>query len=147
MQEIATVFGLNWKLLLVQAVNFGVLLVVLWYFLYRPVLAMLDARREKVAQGVHDAEAAHERLAEIEGERDTVLKEATASAETYLQSAKERAQEQASGIVAEAHARAEASLTSAQQRADELKEQALRESKEEIGKAAILAAEAILRTR
>jgi len=69
MEEIAKVFGLDWKLLIIQAVNFGVLLLVLWYFLYKPVLKMLDERRGKIQKGVEDAENAEIRLTEIEGER------------------------------------------------------------------------------
>ncbi|MAZ67722.1 ATP synthase F0 subunit B [bacterium] len=147
MEEIVKVFGLNWKLLIVQAVNFGVLLLALWYFLYRPVLKMLDTRREKIEEGVKSAEKSQERLREIEGERDTVLKEATKSAEELLASSKERAQEQASQIVNDANTRADSILVSAEQRAQEAKEQALRESKAEIGKAAVLAAERILKEK
>lgn len=147
MEEIARVFGLNWKLFLVQTVNFGVLLLALWYFLYRPVLNMIDARREKIEQGVKSAEKAEERLGEIEGEREEVLKKATNEADDILATSKDRAQEKASSIVTEADTRADSILSGAQQRAEEMKEQALRESKEEIGKAAILAAERILKSK
>jgi len=145
MEEIANVFGLNWKLLIIQAVNFGVLLLVLWYFLYKPVLKMLDERREKIEKGVEDAETAGTRLEEIEGERDGVLKEATNSASEILATSKARADEQASSITENANSRAESILESANQRAEEMKEQAMQESREEIGKAAILAAEKVLR--
>ncbi|MBL4644392.1 MAG: F0F1 ATP synthase subunit B [Candidatus Pacebacteria bacterium] len=147
MEEIASVFGLNWKLLLIQAVNFGVLLLVLRYFLYTPVLKMLDERREKVEKGVKDAEAAGVRIQEIEDERDGVLKEASNEASNILSNSKERSVEQASQITTDANAQAETILESANLRSQELKEQALRESKEEIGKAAILAAEVILRDK
>ncbi|QSH39550.1 F0F1 ATP synthase subunit B [Candidatus Kaiserbacteria bacterium] len=147
MEEIARVFGLNWKLFIVQTVNFGVLLLVLWYFLYRPVLNMIDARRQKIEEGVASAEKAQERLGEIEGEREDVLKKATTEADEILSTSKDRAQEKASEIVTEAGNRAESLVESAQQRAEEMKEQALRESKEEIGKAAILAAEQILKKK
>ncbi len=147
MEEIASVFGLNWKLLIIQAVNFGVLLLVLRYFLYKPVLKMLDERREKVEKGVKDAEAAGVRIQEIEGERDGVLTDASNKAGEILETSKTRAQEQASQIATDANARAETILESANLRSEELKEQALRESKAEIGKAAILAAEVILRDK
>jgi len=147
MEEIVRVFGLDWKLLIIQAVNFGVLLLALWYFLYKPIITMLDARREKIEAGVKSAEASQERLKEIEGERDGVLKKATLSAEELLSASKDRAQEQASRIVGDANSRADSILEGANKRADEAKEQALRESKEEIGRAAILAAEKILKEK
>ncbi|MAJ97085.1 MAG: ATP synthase F0 subunit B [Parcubacteria group bacterium] len=147
MEEIARVFGLNWKLFLVQTVNFSVLLLVLWYFLYRPVLQMIDERRQKIEKGVKSAEKAEKRLDEIENEREGVLKKATTEAGEILSTSKDRAQEKASEIVSEAENRANSLVDSAQQRAEEMKDRALRESKEEIGKAAILAAEQILRKK
>ena len=38
MNELFAAFGIDWKLLLAQGVNFGIVLVALWYFLYRPVM-------------------------------------------------------------------------------------------------------------
>ena len=46
MQELFSAFGVNWKLLIAQAVNFGIVLVALRYFLYTPVLEMLEKRRQ-----------------------------------------------------------------------------------------------------
>jgi F0F1-type ATP synthase membrane subunit b/b' len=51
MGDLFAAFGINWKLLVIQAVNFGVLLLALWYFLYTPVLTMIDERK-KIASKV-----------------------------------------------------------------------------------------------
>ena len=66
MEQLFEAFGIDWKLLLAQAVNFGVLFVALTYFLYKPVLKTLDERKQKVAKGVTDAEAAEKMLAEAD---------------------------------------------------------------------------------
>ena len=147
MGELFAAFGIDWRLLIMQLINFALLLVALWYFLYRPVIALIDTRREKIEEGVKDAERAHTRLSEIEGERDTLLREATQSADTIVATSKTRAEEEASSIVGTAHTRAESIVTDAQARAEEAKRRALRESKEEIGKAAILAAAKIVREK
>lgn len=147
MEEIVKVFGLNWKLLIIQAVNFGVLLLVLGYFLYRPIVRIVDRRRAAIEEGVRDAEKARERVREVEEERAEILKRATHSAEETLATAKQRAQEEAAHIVEDADARAESIVSDAQRRAEEARERAMRESREEIGKAAILAAEKILREK
>jgi len=147
MGELFTTFGINSSLLVTQIINFGLLLVALWYFLYRPVLTMIDTRRAKIEEGVKNAEAAEVRLSEIEGEREGVLKEASNKADTILSASKERAQEKAAEAIRDANNRAESILDGAQQRAEEMKEQALRESNEAISKAAILAAEKILKEK
>ena len=94
MSELFATFGVNWKLLLAQAVNFGLLLTVLTYFLYKPVLKIIDERREKVAEGVRKAEAATRRLQEAKTEGEGMVGEAARQAE---------------GTVAEARPGAEAS--------------------------------------
>ena len=68
MAQFFAAFGIDWRLLLVQAVNFGLLLLALWYFLYGPVLKMIDDRRAKIAESVKVAEAAARRLEEAKAE-------------------------------------------------------------------------------
>src|SRR3989344_6005858 len=63
MNELFAAFGVDWKLLAAQGVNFGIVLVALWYFLYRPVMTTLEKRRTLVAKGVEDAQRAGEKLA------------------------------------------------------------------------------------
>jgi F0F1-type ATP synthase membrane subunit b/b' len=60
MDAILTTFGIDWHLLLLQGINFGILLAGLTYFLYKPVMRMLEERSNTVRQGVEDAHKAHE---------------------------------------------------------------------------------------
>jgi len=145
MSELFAAFGINWKLLLVQSFNFGILLVALWYFLYRPVLKLIDERREKIAEGVRTAEAASKRLEEARGEGEKLVGNASREAESIVASARSRAEEKASEIAQNADARAQAILADASARAEEAKRQALKESEREIARAAMLAAEKILK--
>ncbi len=147
MSELFAAFGIDWKLLLIQAVNFGVLLVVLTYFLYKPILRIIDERREKVAEGVRTAEAAAQRLADAEKESRELVGSASREAEHLVASARSRADEKSNEIVRAAEHRAQAVLKDAEARADEAKRQALAESEKEIARAAMLAAERILREK
>ena len=144
MEQLFATFGVNWKLLLIQAVNFGLLLSALTYFLYKPLLKMLDDRRDKIAEGVRAAEAADQRLADAKQEADGIVGDAAHQAEGLVMTAKSRADERGGEIVKAAEARAEAVLKDAAVRAEEAKRQALLASEREIAKAAMLAAEKIL---
>ena len=146
MQELFATFGVNWKLLLVQALNFGLLLAILTYFLYKPVLKIIDERREKVAEGVRKAEAAARRLEEAKREGEGMVGEAARQAEGLVAEARARAGERADEIVKSAEAQAASALKDAAARAEEARRQALKESEREIARAAMLAAEKILRT-
>ncbi|OGG74110.1 ATP synthase F0 subunit B [Candidatus Kaiserbacteria bacterium RIFCSPLOWO2_01_FULL_54_20] len=147
MSELFAAFGINWKLLLVQAFNFGLLLAVLWYFLYRPVLKMIDDRRQKIAEGVQNSEAAARRLLEAKTEGEGIVGAASREAEGLVATARARAEERAAEIVKTAEVQAESALADARARGEEAKRQTLKESEREIARAAMLAAEKILREK
>ncbi len=147
MSELFAAFGIDWKLLLIQAINFGVLLSVLTYFLYKPILRIIDERREKVAEGVRTAEKAARTLEEAKTESDALVGSAARDAEQLVASARLRADGVGSEIVKAAEARAQGVLEDAALRAEEAKRLALQESSKEIARAAMLAAEKILREK
>lgn len=75
MTELFSQLGINWKLLVAQTVNFLLLLVILRFTVYKPLLSMLKERREKIEQGLKDAEAAGKKLDEAESEKRAKVKE------------------------------------------------------------------------
>ncbi len=144
MSELFAAFGVNWKLLLIQLVNFGVLLSVLTYFLYKPVLRIIDERQRKIAEGVATAEAADRKLSDAKAESDEMVGSAARDAEALVAAARSRADERGAEIQKAAEARAAATMKEAAERAEEAKRMALKESEREIARAAMLAAEKIL---
>jgi len=66
MQELLDQLGINVPLLLSQAVNFALLLIVLRLFVYKPLLTLLRERREKIEGGLVKAEEAERRLHEVD---------------------------------------------------------------------------------
>jgi F-type H+-transporting ATPase subunit b len=147
MQALFGAFGLNVSLLIAQAVNFAVLMVALWYFLYKPINKVLEERRKKVAQGVEDANRAAEKLASADEEASHKVRGAETEAEGIVASARDAATTERTRIVHEAEARAAALQADAEARAKESAARALRESEKEVARLAILAAEKVLREK
>jgi F-type H+-transporting ATPase subunit b len=141
MEAIFTTFGVDWRLLLVQAANFGILLFGLWYFLYGPIAKMLEERRQKVAQGVADAQKATEELQKIEASRAAALAAAGKEADHVLSQARASAAAKERELIAEGEASAARLLTQAQAQANEARAQAIAESKEEVAKMIVLGIE------
>jgi len=144
MSDLLGSFGIDWRLLIMQAVNFGVLLAALTYFLYKPVLKVLDERRAKIRQGIKDASDAKHKLENAEDEKSKIIGEAT-TAENIISTAKGTAEEKGKEIIALAEQRGEKIETDANMRAKEAAKRALDGSNEEIARTAILAAERLLR--
>ena len=144
MEQIIGTFGIDWRLLLLQAFNFGLTLLVLWYFLYRPVLRILDERREKIARGVRDAEEATEHVKLAEGKGKAMLSKAEKEAEELLGRANKHGAEREREMLAEAQKKSDRLLEEAVQRSAEERRKALDSSREEIARMAVLAAEKVL---
>lgn len=145
MQQLLDAFGINWSLLLAQAVNFAIVLVALRYFLYKPVLTMLENRRALVAKGVEDAKQAQLKLAGADSEVSKRVGAADEEAEHILVAARESANAEKLRLLKDAEARAAAVARDAQARATEASARAKRESEKEIARLAVLAAEKVMR--
>ncbi len=145
MEQLLDAFGIDWKLLLAQLVNFGVLFVALTWFLYKPVMKTLDERKAKIAKGVEDAEIASEKALTADADAAKVVKGAENEAEGIVSSARDLAGTEKARIVKEAEARAAQVAADAEARATETAAKALRESEREIARIAVLAAEKVLR--
>ncbi len=144
MTEILTTFGIDWKLLLINAINFALALGVLWYFLYQPILRVLEERREKVSRGVKDAEAAQAKLQEVESSRGAALAAAGKEADSILAAARSAGAEKGRELSAQAEGAAAALLRDAETEAQELKHRAIEESKQEVAKLVVLGLEKVM---
>ena len=91
--ELLDNLGVDGPKLIAQLINFGIVLLVLWKFAYKPVLEMLETRRQKIAQSMDEAEQIKTELAETQAERDKVMAEANQRAEKLIADAKEAAKQ------------------------------------------------------
>jgi F-type H+-transporting ATPase subunit b len=80
--------GIQWKILLTQTISFSIVLFFLWRFAYRPIFAMLEARREKIAEGLANAEKIKVQLAKTETDRQAVLAQAGDLANKMIEEAR-----------------------------------------------------------
>ena len=98
--------GINGGYFIVQVINFLILLIVLNVWVYRPVLGLLEKRKETVAQGLEDARVAAEARANAEKEAEKIIAEAQTKATQIVRDATVRAEEAAKDIRAAAEAEA-----------------------------------------
>lgn len=147
MDAIIDAFGLDLRLIIIQIINFGILLAALVYFLYRPILNLLKERAEKIEQGLKDAAAAAEAKTAADAEKQVVLSAAHAEAEAVGARAKAAAAAKVGQIVDEAQAKAAQIVSSAEATGEALRAKALKDSEKEVAQLALLAAEKILRER
>jgi F-type H+-transporting ATPase subunit b len=147
MEQLIEAFGIDLKLIVIQVINFTVLVALLSYFLYGPILRILKERKEKIEQGLADAKAAADAKVTADAEKATVLASAHEEAAAVAARAKAHAEALTASELASAQAKGEQVIVAAGIAAQELKQKAHKESEAEIAKLAVLAAEKILRER
>lgn len=98
--------GVNLGYLLVQIFNFAIVFVVLRAWVFIPILALLQKRREAIAQGLEDARVAAEARANAEKEAREIISKAQAEASHKVRESSERAEAAAHDIQAQADAEA-----------------------------------------
>ncbi len=85
MSELFQTLGINGKLLIGQLLNFLIVLVILTVAVYKPLLAAMRKRRERIEYGLKGADEAEKQLAGIEVSRQEKMKEADAQAMILMQ--------------------------------------------------------------
>lgn len=96
--------GLNLGYLFVQIFNFAIIFVVLRAWVYKPILSLLDKRRETIAQGLEDARVAAEARANAEKDAREIIAKAQSEATQKVRESTERAEAAAREIMNEAEA-------------------------------------------
>ena len=144
--EIFHAFGIEWKLLVIQMINFGIAFFVLRQFAYKPIIAILAKREKEIALGVAAADSAKKEKEAILEEKAGILRAARGKWGKTVARLRKEGSLQERAMVREAGEQSAAILADAKAKAEEERAYILRESEKDVAKAAILAAEKILRT-
>ena len=83
--------GINLGLIIIQIIAFTIVFLTLNAWVYKPMLDMMESRKQKIAQGLEDARVASEARANAEKEAAKVLADAQAEAGKIVREATERA--------------------------------------------------------
>jgi len=133
-QEIARTFGVDWPHLGAQIISFCVVCALLYFFAYKRVLAMLEERRQRIAEGLANAEKIKAELARTEAQRSEVLSQANAQATRLIEEARAAAARVQEQETQKAIAAAEDIIRKAQEAAAADHARMLTELKREVGR-------------
>ena len=117
MEELIRNFGIDWKLLVAQVVNFAILFFLLKKFAYGPVLEILRKRRDEIKKGIEMRAEAEKTLGEVGEIKAKTAQQAEMDALALVAHAEETAGKRTEEIVNDATARGEALVAEAKQKA------------------------------
>ena len=104
-------FHIDARLLLAQIVNFGVVVGVLYFFVFKPLARVMGDREKKIKDGLRFAEQAEEDLRSARQKGESVMLEARKQADAEIEQVRRLAEEKKKDILRGAAAEAEAFLS------------------------------------
>lgn len=136
--------GVNWSVLIAQIVNFLILLVVLRWVLYRPILKLLAERRRTISEGLAAAEAQKKALADFAIERDKLLAQAREEAQALLTKTREEIKAEKEAFRAELKAERQRSDERARLAAEAIRAQMLTSARRQLADLVVTATSKLL---
>ncbi len=86
--KIAETFGLNWPQFIAQCVSFSIVCFALYKFAYKPILSVLDQRRQRIAEGLENADKIKAELANAQAKAQQILTEASTQSSKFIEEAR-----------------------------------------------------------
>jgi F-type H+-transporting ATPase subunit b len=126
--------GLDWRILLAQTISFSLVFFVLWKFAYGPIFKMLEARKQKIAEALANAEKIKGDVAKTEIDRQKVLADAGEQANKIIADARAAVSRVTEVETQKAIATAEQIIVKAREAAAQERAQTLAELKREVGR-------------
>lgn len=92
MESIISTFHIDWKIIIAQAVNFGVVFIVLYIFALKPLSKLMAERSEKISKGIDNAKTNAMILEKTRAEYEEALLRARVEADKIFQDGKKEAE-------------------------------------------------------
>jgi F-type H+-transporting ATPase subunit b len=127
-------FGFNLWIFLSQVISFVIVALLLRRFAYKPILAVLEERRQRIAEGLLNAEKIKTQLAEAEQRYAEILSNANTAAQKMINEARESASHVAERKQQEAVAAAEQIVAKAREASAIEHERVMTELRREVGR-------------
>ncbi|MBI4053926.1 MAG: F0F1 ATP synthase subunit B [Candidatus Doudnabacteria bacterium] len=139
--------GLNWKLFLGQLFNFGIILLILWKWVFTPLSKTLEARTKKIKKSLDDAEKVKAETAQLRAYKAEVVKQAKQEYENILTQAEKTAQLQREEILAQTRQQTEKLLKEAEQQAEVNKQNIMKQAQDQVAELVVLATEKVIKEK
>jgi len=136
--------GLNVASFVWQLVAFGLLVFLLWKFLYQPILAMLEERRRRIEQGMKDAQMAAEKAAAAQAEFERQVAESKKEGQVILAQANEMSAKLREDILAVAREESRQMIEKAKAEIQAERKQAMADLERQVADLAITVSQTVI---
>ncbi len=136
--------GINLNFLLAQIVNFLLLFLALYFLLWKRALKVFDERKQRIAQGLEDAEQARRDRERAQAEYEERIKQAEQERREILARAAEESEQARTETLAQARAQAERIIAEGKEAVERERQQMLAELRSQVAALSIAAANKLI---
>lgn len=144
MESIINTFHIDYKIIIAQIFNFGIVFVVLYIYALKPLSKLMKERSEKIEKGINDAKSNAEILDNTKSEYEEVLVKARKEADKIFQEGKKEAEAKKILMIEKTKEEVAVMIESGKKNLENEKLKIISEAKEEITSLSIKIAEKIL---
>ena len=144
MDSLITTFHIDWKIIIAQAINFGIVFAVLYFFALKPLNKMMSERTQNIEGGLKNAVKNAELLANTKKEYDSIMANARTEAHTIFQEGKKEAEVKKAEMLENAKIEVEKMITNGKKTLEAEKNKMVEEAKGEIVSLVVKATEKLL---
>ena len=141
---IVKTFGIDWPMLIAQAINFLIVALFIWKFAFKNILSTIKEREKQIADSLVNADKIKLELEETEKQQQETLQEASLAAKKTISSAQEQAKAFIESQKEDARKQAEEIISKAKVAMEQERERVLREAREEIAALVVLTTSKVL---
>ena len=143
-QGIVETFGIDWPMLIAQAINFLIVAYVIWKFAFKNILSTIKEREKQISDSLKNADRIKLELEETEKQQQQTLQQASMEAKKTISSAQDQAKAFIESQKEDARKQAEEIISKAKVAMEQERERVLREAREEIASLVVLTASKVL---
>jgi F-type H+-transporting ATPase subunit b len=143
--ELLEKLGIEWKVIIAQIINFSLLLAILYFFLYKPILNVLEKRRKKIKKSLKEADAINKRMENVRLEIEEKIIKSEKEATQVIKNTKIQMDKDRERIRREAIAEAGEIKKEAKEAIRQEKEALISEAKKELGELVITLSEKVIK--
>ncbi len=136
--------GISPELLITQIVNFIILLIILRLLLYKPILNMLNSRKQKIQESLEYADRVKKEAADQQKEFERKLEETRRETQAAAQAAAQVGEKEREAILTQARDEARKLVEQAKEQIEYERKQMMAELHDEVVRLSLMAAQKVI---
>lgn len=144
MESFIETFHIDWKILIAQVINFGVIFLVLYLFALKPIKKIMTERTNTIEKGINDAKHNAELLSSTQKEYEKTLIKAKEEAHNLFQEGKKEAEAKREEMMQKAQMDVDSMVAVGKKNLEAEKIKMIEEAKNEIVSLVVAATEKVL---